>query len=83
MGNGFGISALIFGIVGCIFCGLLLYYSIRNTMTFYIQILGLILGISSLIFGPIGIAKDDSKAPGIIGLIFGIITVIIYVLYLL
>ncbi|MFX1393877.1 MAG: hypothetical protein ACFFAH_09915, partial [Promethearchaeota archaeon] len=62
MGNGFGISALILGIVGCIFCGLLLYYSIRNTMTFYIQILGLILGISSLIFGPIGIAKDDSKA---------------------
>ncbi|MFX1568488.1 MAG: hypothetical protein ACFFCV_08980 [Promethearchaeota archaeon] len=74
MGSPFGIVSLISGICGVAF----------PFLGFFVPFLGglwiVALPIIAIIFGIIGIAKDDSKAPGIVGLIFGIIGLVIWVL---
>ncbi len=68
MGKGFGIAALILGIIG-----LILSLLIITTL------FGLVLGILAIIFGLIGTSKDETKTLAIIGLIFGLIAVFVAV----
>jgi hypothetical protein len=72
MGKVFGLIALILGIIGIIGVWFL---------TFFFYFSALIIGILAIVFGGIGIAKDDSKGLGIAGLILGIITLIIWFLW--
>ena len=64
MSNTNGIIALIFGIVGCCFGGFLPFG------------LGFLFPFVAIIFGAIGIKKDDSNGMAIAGLILGIISLI-------
>ncbi|MHA1914124.1 MAG: hypothetical protein ACW986_10295 [Promethearchaeota archaeon] len=48
---------------------------------FFYAMWGLAIPIIAIVFGGIGIAKDDSKALGIIGLILGVISLIIWIIY--
>ncbi|MFX1298030.1 MAG: DUF4190 domain-containing protein, partial [Promethearchaeota archaeon] len=41
---------------------------------------GIALPILAIIFGGIGIAKDDSKALGVVGLVLGIIALVLWIL---
>ena len=66
MGKIFGILSLLFGIL-----------SIVLTFVFY-AIWGIAIPILAIVFGGIGIAKDDSKALGIVGLILGIVSLVIW-----
>jgi hypothetical protein len=69
LGKVFGIISLVCGI-----CGLVLPW------VPYIGGLWVIaLPIIAIIFGGIGIAKDDSKGMGIAGLILGIVGIIMYI----
>ncbi len=43
---------------------------------------GLGLGILGLILGIVGAAKDDKRAPGIVGIVFGAIDIVISLLFL-
>ncbi|MFX1374382.1 MAG: hypothetical protein ACFFA0_01085 [Promethearchaeota archaeon] len=72
MGKVFGIISLIFGILGIAviwFLGIVFYFG------------SIIIPIIAIVFGGISIAKDDSKALGIAGLILGIITLIIWFIF--
>lgn len=71
MGSPFGIISLIAGICSLFFPFLRIFLPFLGFWTIAIPIV-------AIIFGIIGIANDDSKAPGIIGLIFGIIGLIIF-----
>ncbi len=75
MGSGFGIVSLILSIIGI--GTLFLRFIFFNF--FFIGPAGIVFFVLAIIFGIIGIAKDDSKAPGIIGLIIGIVGAIIWV----
>jgi len=72
MGKVFGLIGLIFGIIGLVGVWFL-------TFLFYFS--ALLISILAIVFGGIGIAKDDSKGLGIAGLILGIITLIIWLLW--
>ena len=72
MGKVFGLLGLLFGIIGIV--GVWFF-------TFFFYFSALIIGILAIVFGAIGIAKDDSKGMGIAGLILGIITLIIWFLW--
>jgi len=39
------------------------------------------LPIVAIVFGAIGIAKDDSKAMGVVGLVLGIIALVIWIIF--
>ena len=73
MGKVFGVLALIFGLIGLLggwFLG------------FFIPYGAYILPGLAIVFGIIGIVKDDSKGLGIAGLILGIIGLIFVLLIL-
>jgi hypothetical protein len=72
MGKVFGLIGLIFGLIGIIGIWFI---------TFYFYFGPVLIGILAIIFGGIGIAKDDSKGLGIAGLVLGIITIIIWVIW--
>lgn len=73
MGSVFGILSLIFGIFGLASTFIGFIFPFLGFSSIGILIL-------AIIFGSIGIAKDDSKAPGIVGLIFGIIGVVFWII---
>lgn len=66
----------IFGIISLI-CALLAWI----LPWFYWRIWLIWLPILAIIFGGIGIAKDDSKGLGIAGLILGIIALIVWIIF--
>ena len=68
LGKIFGIISLIFGLI-----------SILLTFLFY-GMWGIAIPIIAIVFGGIGIAKDDSKGLGIAGLILGIISLVIWII---
>jgi hypothetical protein len=51
-------------------------------LMFAFQFGGLILGILGLILGIVGAAKDEKKAPGIVGIVFGSIDLVLSLLFL-
>ncbi|MFX0040763.1 MAG: hypothetical protein ACFFAB_15600, partial [Candidatus Heimdallarchaeota archaeon] len=69
MGKIFGIISLIFALVSLII------------VWFFWRLWLIELPIIAIIFGGIGIAKDDSKGLGIAGLILGIIALIIWIIF--
>ena len=69
MGKTFGMIALI--------CALLAWI----LPWFYWRVWLIWLPILAIIFGGIGIAKDDSKGLGIAGLILGIIALILWIMF--
>ena len=73
MGKVFGALALVFGLLA-----LLLGWAILLFVPFGGYIMYALYGLA-IVFGIIGIIKDDSKAMGIVGLIFGIIALILWV----
>ena len=72
MGSTFGIIGLICGIIA----GVIMF------SPFSFPGLVIILIVVAIIFSFIGIIADDSKAPGIIGLIIGIILIILGPLFI-
>lgn len=72
MGSPFGIVALIMGIIALATFFLLGWWA-----------LGVITAILAIIFGAIGIAKDDSKVMAIIGLVFGMIVIVLIILIII
>jgi hypothetical protein len=70
LGKVFGIIALVFGICGLAF----------PWIPYFGGIWVIALPIIAIIFGGIGIAKDDSKGLGIAGLVLGIIGIVIWIL---
>ena len=71
MSNTMGVIALIFGILG-LCCGWILEV--------FIPFVSIIFPIIAIIFGAIGIKKDDSNGMAIAGLILGIISLVCYAL---
>ncbi len=69
MGKVFGIISLLLGIASLVI------------VWFYYALFLYALPIAAIVFGGIGIAKDDSKALGIVGLILGIVSLILYILF--
>jgi len=69
LGKVFGIIALVFGICGLAF----------PWIPFIGGLWVIALPIIAIIFGGIGIAKDDSKGMGIAGLVLGIVGIIMYI----
>lgn len=67
LGSTFGIIGLIFGLLGAFLVWIFGFWTIPFP-------------ILAIVFSGIGIAKDDSKAPGIIGLILGIIGLVFWIL---
>ncbi len=67
MASTFGIIGLICGILGAILVWFFGFWTIAFP-------------ILAIIFSGIGISKDDSKAPGIIGLILGILGLVFWIL---
>ncbi|MFX1479678.1 MAG: hypothetical protein ACFFCI_16265 [Promethearchaeota archaeon] len=83
MGKTFGIIALLMGIIGIIVIALffILVFAIGFVIPWW-DLIVIILGALAIVFGIIGIAKDDSKGLGIVGLILGIILeVVIWVVF--
>ncbi|MFX1497875.1 MAG: hypothetical protein ACFFBH_10135 [Promethearchaeota archaeon] len=80
MGKTFGIIALLAGLAGVILLALLyIGFFLAPILIFpYIGLIIIIAGALGIIFGIIGIAKDDSKGLGIVGLILGIIAIALY-----
>lgn len=83
-----GIGGLVCGLIGFILEILVFLIPLITVLTFNIFLLllmpvfqwvGLILGILGLILGIVGTAKDEARAPGIVGLIFGAIAIFIAV----
>ncbi|MFW9875880.1 MAG: hypothetical protein ACFFG0_22490 [Candidatus Thorarchaeota archaeon] len=83
MGKAFGLVALLMAIIGIIVIAL--FFILVFTIGFIIpwwDLIVIILGALAIVFGIIGIAKDDSKGLGITGLILGIILeVVIWVVF--
>jgi hypothetical protein len=73
MGKTFGALALVFGLVA-----LLAGWAIIIFLPFGDYILYALCGLA-IVFGIIGIIKDDSKGMGIAGMILGIIAIIFWV----
>jgi len=73
MGKTFGALALVFGLIA-----LLVGWAILIFVPFGSYILYALCGLA-IIFGIIGIIKDDSKGMGITGMILGIIALILWV----
>jgi len=63
---GFGVTALVLGIVGVFLC--------------WIPIFGLILPILAIVFGGIGIFLQSGRGMAIAGLVVGVITLIINII---
>jgi hypothetical protein len=76
LGKGFGLISLLLGLVAIVvfFLGLLVF-----VIPFWDYIVWT-LSIGAIVLGAIGIAKDDSKGLGVVGLILGIIGVILMIL---
>ncbi len=64
-GNIFGAVALICGLIGLI--SAFLYF-------------GIVLGIIAIVLGGIGLGRDDNNGMAVIGIIFGIIDIVLFVL---
>lgn len=76
MGKTFGALALVFGLVA-----LLSGWAITNfAPDFGTYILYALYGLA-ILFGIIGIIKDDSKGMGIVGMILGIIAIFLWVIF--
>lgn len=82
MGKTFGIIALLAGLAGLILLALLwIGIFFAPLLLFpYIGLIIIVAGALAIIFGIIGIVKDDSKGLGITGLILGIFTIALYFL---
>jgi len=63
---GFGVTALVLGIVGVFLC--------------WIPVFGLILPILAIVFGGIGIFLQSGRGMAIAGLVIGVITLIINII---
>jgi len=74
MGKTFGALALVFGLVA-----LLAGWAVMIFLPFGDYILYALCGLA-IVFGIIGIIKDDSKGMGIAGLILGIIAIFLWVI---
>ena len=66
MGNATGIIGMIFGLIACVLSILIIT-----------SLIGVILGITTMILSKSGIEKNDKKAFGIVGLVFSIIAIAI------
>lgn len=66
MGKVFGLISLLLGLASIIL------------IWFFFPIYLIVLPILAIVFGGVGIAKDDSKALGIVGLILGIVAIILW-----
>lgn len=71
MSNTYGIVALIFGIIG-LCCGWALAF---------LYFTGFIISAIAIIFGAIGISRDDSHGMAITGLILGIISLVCEIVF--
>ncbi|MFX1274636.1 MAG: hypothetical protein ACFFBP_02830 [Promethearchaeota archaeon] len=85
MGNGSGITGLvlsIFGLALAIIGPLLIAPFLKDLIAYpvIIDLLWLILPGVGVILSIVGIATNDSKAPGIVGLIFGIAGILVALL---
>ena len=76
MGKIFGILSLICGILG-------LAVPIVGLRFPGLAFGSIILPILAIIFGAIGIAKDDSKALGVVGLVLGVIGLVIWIVLII
>jgi hypothetical protein len=63
----------VFGLIG-----LLLGLASIILLWVYFPIYMMALPILAIVFGAIGIAKDDSKAMGVVGLILGIVALVLW-----
>lgn len=79
LGSIFGILSIFFGILGLAspWLGLLFPFLIMN----FLVMASIGFAILAIIFGVKGISKNDSKAPGIVGLIFEIPWILNFFLY--
>jgi hypothetical protein len=82
LGKAFGIVALLAGLTGIILLTLfwILVFPVPTfiiTLRYLVYII-IIAGALGIIFGIIGIIKDDSKGSGTVGLILGILSIALY-----
>ena len=87
MRNTFGIVALVFGLISIPISGamaIIVSMGDLGFLTFDIIILAFVIGwlvpFTAIIFGIIGIVKDESKGMAIAGLILGIVSLLIGIL---
>ena len=73
LGKVFGIISLIMGLIGLALIPIFIWVFV---IPFFGLIFWIVVGIA-IVFGIIGIAKDDSKGLGIVGLILGIIAIVL------
>jgi len=73
MGKTFGVLALVFGLITLLAGWAIIIFLLPYGSYIVYALAGL-----AIVFGIIGIIKDDSKALGIVGMILGIIALIIY-----
>ncbi len=71
MGKFWGTLGLLCGLFG-LFFNIMIWLNILSVWLY----LGLILGGVGIVFSIVGIASDDSKGPGVVGLIISLITTI-------
>ncbi|MFX0026950.1 MAG: zinc ribbon domain-containing protein, partial [Candidatus Hermodarchaeota archaeon] len=79
-----GITALVIGIIGFSWSFSLIILRIVNVYSpsgFMVgNLFTVMLGIIAIIFGIVGISKDDSKGMGVVGLILGIANIICFII---
>ncbi|MFX1267354.1 MAG: hypothetical protein ACFFAK_05280, partial [Promethearchaeota archaeon] len=79
-----GITALVIGIIGFSWSFSLIILRILNLYSASGFMVGnlftVMLGIIAIIFGIVGISKDDSKGMGVAGLILGIANIICFII---
>lgn len=80
LGKTFGIIALLTGLAGIILLALrYIGFFFASFLLFpFMALIIIVAGALAIIFGIIGIAKDDSKGLGVAGLILGIITLALH-----
>jgi hypothetical protein len=74
LGKTFGVLALVFGLVAVILVPVFffVFYFAYGSYVFY-ALAGL-----AIVFGIIGMIKDDSKGLGVVGLILGIVALVLW-----
>lgn len=87
MGKGFGTVALIFGsfcipVSGAMAAlgsmgSLLIFWAIPPALTALISVIGWLIPTIAIIFGIIGIVRDDSKGRAITGFILGVVGLVV------
>ncbi|MGB5910518.1 MAG: hypothetical protein WBH31_04920 [Promethearchaeia archaeon] len=80
MGKKFGTIALVFGIIGIVLVWTPFWIRWINQTVLYVSFIWLMV-IIAIVFGVLGIKKDDLHGPAIGGLVFGTIILFIYIVF--